>query len=244
MADSARTEIYARIRSACRGGSAGEIEQERRELGSAVRAPLPSPDLCIAFLANVLKNRGTAECVENRSGAVKRIGQYLYRHFRSHRLVTGNDPRVAAMPWRDGGVLPRFGAVEAGEPASFSYATLGVAELGAVVTFTGRGNPAANNLLSEHHLVLVDMVDLVEDLEQAWVRIGQESARSGRPRGVNFIAGPSSTADIEGRLVYGAHGPRCWHVILLGDVPAGALEEARAIAGVEAVPPADTQGSS
>jgi len=29
-------------------------------------------------------------------------------------------------------------------------------------------------------------------------------------------------------LVYGAHGPRSWHVILLGDVPNDTLERARA----------------
>jgi L-lactate dehydrogenase complex protein LldG len=125
-------------------------------------------------------------------------------------------------------VLPRFGSLEAGEPVALSYARLGVAETGAVVTWTGRANPAANNLLPEHHIVLVDAADLVATLEQAWERTNAELEKNGRPRGINFIAGPSSTADIEGQLVYGAHGPRNWHVILLGNVPTNALELARA----------------
>jgi L-lactate dehydrogenase complex protein LldG len=231
VTDSARSRILARIRHSTRGASAGAIEGELQGLGPSPVADLPAPDLPRAFLANVLKNQGTAETADNRSAAVKAIGHYVYQHYRTHRLVTGNDPRLAAMPWRDGGVLPRFGSAEDGEPVALSYARLGVAELGAVVTYTGKANPAANNLLAEHHLVLVNVEDLVADMDQAWHRIAADAEREGRPRGVNFIAGPSSTADIEGQLVYGAHGPRRWHVILLGEMEASVLEDARRLAG-------------
>ena len=76
--------------------------------------------------------------------------------------------------------------------------------------------------------MLVDVQDLVPTLEDAWDRINEDLAKEARPRGLNFIAGPSSTADIEGQLVYGAHGPHCWHVILVGKVPDGALQRAQA----------------
>ncbi len=228
MSSSARSDIFAKLRATSRGASAQEIVQEREALGSAPAPTPPVAELCEAFLFNVLKNQGSVDCVSNRAETVKAIGLYLYTHFRSHRLVAGNDPRLAAMPWRDAGVLPRFGSLEAGEPAALSFARLGVAETGAVVTWTGKANPAANNLLPEHHIVLVDKTDLVATMEKAWERINEELGKSGRPRGINFIAGPSSTADIEGQLVYGAHGPRRWHVILLGNIPAAAVELARA----------------
>jgi L-lactate dehydrogenase complex protein LldG len=231
MTDNARTEIFAKVRRASRGAQGQDIDRELQGLGTAPQAPLPSPELNTAFLTNVLKNQGSVDCAGNRSEAVKAVASYLYQHFRSHRLVAGNDPHLAAMPWREAGVLPRFGSVEAGEPVALSYALLGVAETGAIVTFTGKASPAANNLLSEHHIVLVDSARVVANMEQAWSGIHREIDSAGRPRGINFIAGPSSTADIEGQLVYGAHGPRNWHVILLGDVPATALEEARKLAG-------------
>lgn len=233
MSSSARSEIFAKLREVGSGNSAGRIELERKSLGSA---PIPSPPatgMCQAFLMNVMKNQGSVNCAANRTEAVKAVGHYLYSHFRSHRLVAGNDPRLAAMPWRDAGVLPRFGRLEAGEPVALSFARLGVVETGAVVTWTGKANPGTNNLLPEHHIVLVDSADLVPAMEQAWEKINQEMEKNGRPRGINFISGPSSTADIEGQLVYGAHGPRCWHVILLGDIP----DEARALVQAKSAAP-------
>tara|TARA_R110002072_G_scaffold1589_9_gene13406 strand:+ start:4469 stop:5167 length:699 start_codon:yes stop_codon:yes gene_type:complete len=228
MNASARSEIFARLRDITGEASAERIQQERQALGSAPVPAPPAPEICQAFLTNVLKNQGTVDCVANRTEAVTAIGHHIYSHFRSHRLVAGNDPRLAAMPWRDAGVLPRFGSLEVGEPVALTFAQLGVVETGAIVTWTGKSNPAANNLLPEHHIVLVDTADLVSSMEHAWGRINLELEKNGRPRGINFIAGPSSTADIEGQLVYGAHGPRKWHVILMGDVPADALALARA----------------
>jgi L-lactate dehydrogenase complex protein LldG len=231
MSDSARSDIFDRLRELRRVASAERIRLDLQALGSAAVPALPAADICQAFLVNVMRNRGSVDCVATRGDAVKAIGHYLYTHFRSHRLVAGHDPRLAAMPWRDAGVLPRFGSLEEGETVALSFARLGVAETGAIVTWTGKANPAANNLLPEHHIVLVDSADLVATLEHAWERINADMEASGRPRGINFIAGPSSTADIEGQLVYGAHGPRNWHVIVLGKVPPNTLELARAAAG-------------
>ncbi len=231
MTDNPRSSIYAKVRQAGKTADPGTITSELLALGQPPTAELPTADLATAFLANVLKNQGTVDVAADRSSAVKAVADYLYRNFRSHRMVAGNDPNLAALPWREAGVLPRFGSVEPGEPVALSYATLGIAEIGGIVTMTGKANPAANNLLSEHHIVLLDSARLVRDMEGAWARIKLETDKKGRPRGINFIAGPSSTGDIEGKLVYGAHGPRHWHVILMGDVPETALEDARELAG-------------
>lgn len=229
---SARAAIFARLRDACGGLPAADIAARRAALGSA---PDPYPDevpLAELFLCNVLRNHGTADVAPDRVAAVSAVGTYLYATLRTHRLVAGSDARLAAMPWRDAGVLPRFGSVENAEPAVVSFARLGVAELGATVCFADRANPARNGLLPEHHLVLVDMADLVATAEAAWARIEKMVQQRGWPRGILFIAGPSSTADIEGQLVYGAHGPRHWHVILQGGADPDILERARRRAGL------------
>lgn len=219
MPDSARTEIIARVRRASQGAAATDIERELNQLAPIPDIVAPGDNPAEAFIINVLKNQGTAEIVPSRSEATKATAQYLYQHFRTRKLVAGNDPRLAAMPWRDGGVLPRFGAAVDGDFASISYARLGVVDTGSIVTWTGKSNPATNNLLVEAHIVLVDLADLVATMEQAWENINAIQANDRRPRGISFISGPSSTADIELQLVMGAHGPRHWHVILIDDVP-------------------------
>ena len=37
------------------------------------------------------------------------------------------------------------------------------------------------------------------------------------PRAVNFVTGPSRTADIEQTIQLGAHGPRRLHIVLIED---------------------------
>lgn len=226
----ARSEILARVRRAGAGRAPDEIARELAGLDTGPPPRTVSDDPATAFLYQVLRNGGSAALGGNRSQVVQAVGRYLREQFRSSRLVASNDTRLAAMPWRDAGLLPRFGGARDGDDAAVSYARLGVAETGAVVTYTGRDNPGCHNLLPQAHIVLLDIDDLYATLEQAWNRIRGDMNQRGRPRGVNFIAGPSSTADVEAKLVLGAHGPRLWHVVLVGDVPEENLDRARSLA--------------
>ena len=55
-------------------------------------------------------------------------------------------------------------------------------------------------------------------LRGAWDKIRARFGRRAMPRTVNFVSGPSRTADIGGQLVMGAHGPRRLCVILVREV--------------------------
>jgi L-lactate dehydrogenase complex protein LldG len=50
-------------------------------------------------------------------------------------------------------------------------------------------------------------------MEEAWQLMRSELG--GPPRAVNFISGPSRTADIEQTVTLGAHGPYRVHVIIV-----------------------------
>ncbi|MFT4874441.1 LutC/YkgG family protein [Congregibacter sp.] len=214
-ASDAEREIFARIRGASRRSSPEQVAAELRALQSPRAAMLPTPDLCEALQRNLQRNGATTAVVKTRSEAVLEISQFIARKHRQRRIVTGHDPRLAALPWRDGGLLPRFDVAQAGDTVSVSYAQCAVAETGSLALLLDRNNPALNSLLIQDHLILIDRDDIHARLESIWGQASLSSAGS-RPRGMMMISGPSSTADISMQLVLGAHGPRALHVIIVG----------------------------
>lgn len=231
MNSESRSRIMARIRGTSAGQSAEHIARDLSTFGTAPAASLLHANTAIAFIARALKNQASVAVAEDRIAAVKAIGHYLYEHHRSHRLVSSNAPQLAAMPWRDGGVLPRFGDLEPGEPVTLAYAPWAIAETGALVTTTGKHNPALNHFLPEQQIVLVETQNILVDMEQLWAVLTPALEQTRRPRAIHCIAGPSSTADVEATLVKGAHGPSALHIVLLGKLPEDALAKARHIAG-------------
>lgn len=82
---------------------------------------------------------------------------------------------------------------------------LGVAENGAVGLDGREASPRALPVLCERLILLLDTSRIVPDMHAA---LGELPADALAHHHFTFIAGPSKTADIEGELVLGAHGPR------------------------------------
>lgn len=212
--------IFARIRGANARSSTQEIETELQALSSSPMASLPRTGLLESFAQNLQCNGASFSLAEHRSAAVLQLSQFVSSRHGNRRVVTGFDPRLAALPWRDGGLLPRFGAALAGDAVAVSFATCGIAETGSLVMHLDRNNPASNNLLAEDQVILLNASDLKPSLDDIWdTQSPLTSPREGenQPRGVMMISGPSSTADIGMQLVWGAHGPGALHIIVLRD---------------------------
>jgi L-lactate dehydrogenase complex protein LldG len=97
-------------------------------------------------------------------------------------------------------------------------ADLAVAETGTLVLVAAAGRPRSTSLLPPCHVAVFDRAVLVESLEQ--VGLALEAWHDGpapRERGavINFITGPSRTADIELTLTRGVHGPKEIHAIFV-----------------------------
>jgi L-lactate dehydrogenase complex protein LldG len=95
---------------------------------------------------------------------------------------------------------------------------LAVAETGTLVVVSGAGRPRSASLLPACHVAVFDRDVLVESLAQAGLAL--EAWHDGAPpedRGasINFITGPSRTADIELTLTRGVHGPRDVHAVFV-----------------------------
>lgn len=97
---------------------------------------------------------------------------------------------------------------EAGALVSARY---GLIETGTVVC-SSTDQPSSSLFLPKHLLVVLSSDNFVWDMQQACFALAQQDIHA---RMLNFITGPSCTADIEQTLLYGAHGPKTLTIFLL-----------------------------
>ncbi len=92
-----------------------------------------------------------------------------------------------------------------------------VAETGSVVVVPRKGLSRLVSLVPPVHLAIVRQQEIVETLDDLFLLRRLEYHRNGGDMGsyLNFITGPSRTADIEQTLVVGVHGPKEAHLVLL-----------------------------
>ncbi len=224
-AGDARAKIFARIRAAldvdpedlaAREAVAGRLDRHPRNT-----IPMRSRhhgEQAIGQFAEALSKQGAdVTRVSTPKQAVGAIGSYLGANNLPPRLRMGEDPMLAALPWKDAWDIERvFGPAEPADKASLSRAVAGAAETGTLFLVSGRDNPTTLAFLPETHTVLIAAGDIVGCYEEAWDRLRAIFGAGTLPRSVNLIGGPSRTADIEQTIVRGAHGPRRLHVVILG----------------------------
>lgn len=87
-----------------------------------------------------------------------------------------------------------------------------LAETGTLIISSGPTRSRACFLVPPIHIAVVRAIDILPDMIDYWSR-GREALRDASA--VTLITGPSKTADIEGILVTGVHGPREVHVVLV-----------------------------
>lgn len=97
--------------------------------------------------------------------------------------------------------------------ASITGVAAAVAETGSLVIPSGAEAPRAALLVPPVHIAVVRTEQLVADLADYFPML---AGASSLPAAVVLVTGPSKTADIEGILVTGAHGPREVHVVVVG----------------------------
>ena len=103
-------------------------------------------------------------------------------------------------------------------PIGVTGADFVLAETGTLILLSGRGRPRATSLLPDTHIAVFDRSRLVESLAQVGIlleALHEDPTRSMSGAMINFITGPSRTADIELTLTRGVHGPKDVHAIFV-----------------------------
>lgn len=212
---SARDEILAAIRRTLRreqnhaaiAAAADALAQE-----SIVSRPeLPAMPLADAFAARLVSAKVVGASVdrisrlEDTPAAVRR---YCGVHGLDLEIALQPDPLLTELDWSGFEIRSHIGGDEILAVARARWA---IAETGTFVFHSGPESPTLLSFLPLHHVCVVESARILGHLED--YALVEKDAPA--PRNINLITGASGTADIEGALVRGAHGPAFLHAIIV-----------------------------
>jgi len=213
-----REEILAAIRRRqSRGGDSPPVA-EREQLQSYLRAHPRGPvrevagDLVARFRAHAEAGASTCEQVPAMADVPRAVARYLEAMGLPKSGCVW--PRLAGLDWKAAGLALEPRAARGEDMLGVTGVYCALAETGTLAMVSGSDTPASASLLPETHVAVVPVARLVPHMEDAWDLMRAELGQL--PRAVNFISGPSRTADIEQSVVLGAHGPYRVHIVLVG----------------------------
>lgn len=169
------------------------------------------------FLDMIGKAGATAEQIGEMAQVPSAVATYLRQHNLPASIRIGADARLAAAGFDSEPSLTLLnGASDGTDLAAISHAEQAIAETGTLMLLSGPDNPVTLTFLPEHHIVVIQADDIGGDMETALAKLRALKGKAVMPRTVNFVSGPSRSADIEQTILLGAHGPRALHVLVVG----------------------------
>jgi L-lactate dehydrogenase complex protein LldG len=168
------------------------------------------------FKAEAERAQASLAEVASWTDAPAEVARFLRENNCPATLRMGADARLAALPWSETSLEILHGASDGRDLNAVSAAFAGIAETGTLALVSGADNPTTLNFLSDNHIVVLSRDAILADYESAFAKLRGAYGKGGAPRTLNFITGPSRSADIEQTLLLGAHGPRRLHIVIVG----------------------------
>jgi L-lactate dehydrogenase complex protein LldG len=168
------------------------------------------PEEVPAVLARIAAAKGAREIVGWSAAA---LGWDLEAGLAPHGLVV-----LPAPPGEGEAERRRHREEAARAPLGVTGADWALAETGTLILLSGPGRPRSTSLLPDTHVAVFGPATLLETLEQVGVMLEAhhaDRARVDEGGAINFITGPSRTADIELTLTRGVHGPKEVHAVFV-----------------------------
>ena len=225
----ARNDILSEVRAAVSiaGKKSNNFEAKKRLVNHPVniipaRGNLGKKALVDLFIREAERVSASVARVSCLAGVPGEVGRFLAKNNLPKILKIAPELSKNQIPWSDQAMLRvEEGRADGTDESSVNLAFAGVAETGTLVLLSGRSCPTTLSFLPPNHICLVHMKNIVGDYEEVWARI-REVKIDGEtlgllPRAVNWITGPSRTADIEQTLLLGAHGTQRLHIVIIND---------------------------
>jgi L-lactate dehydrogenase complex protein LldG len=221
---SAREEIYASIRRSLHvtGHEEPRLSAVRTRLEQHPRGVIPARGQgdgaaqLATFRSEAERAGATVAVVAAATDIPAEIARYLRELNLPATLRMGADSRLENLPWGETALDVLHGASDGHDLNAVGAAFAAVAETGTLALVSGPANPTTLNFLPDNHIVALSAADIVGDLESVFSLARARYGAGQMPRTVNFITGPSRSADIEQTLLFGAHGPRRLHIVISG----------------------------
>jgi len=207
-----RQSILNRIRNFTGREESGEVPEKLWSIPQPKYAVDPGEDLVASFTLRLNAVHGTLRTISDLSYLPAAVDDYLAESGLSnvHEILVHK--ALVSLEWGNRSVSSRKAAKP--DSVSVTRAYAGISETGTVVMISSPDSPTTQSYLPDTNIVVLRESRLLATVESLWPLLENQ------PRALNFITGPSKTADIEQTIVYGAHGPRRFHVILIKDADA------------------------
>lgn len=223
-----REQMLASIRAAL--GRDAPSPGERQAVADRLDNPLHNlvpqrgradgSELIARFIAEAERVNAVVRTVASWDAVPSIVAALLHDLNMSMRLKLAPHPLITAIPWACEPTLSfSIGAATADDLVAVTGAYAGIGETGTLMLVSGSTSPTNLNFLPEVHVVVLPTTWVVGTYEDAWECLRVGSGEAMMPRVVNWITGPSRTADIEQTLLLGAHGPKQLLIVLVDAEP-------------------------
>ena len=224
----ARQQIFASLRKNLQRNlyrsDTALAEQQREQLRARIdqpqpnlipqRAQLPQHEQVELFVRMAELASASVQRADDWNSVPGTIAEFIFRQNLPGDIVLSPDPLLTELPWSEQERLRvESRLVKNGDRITVTPAFAGIAETGTLMMLSSEQRPSTMNFLPDVHIAVLEAQHIVGPYEEAWQRLRH---RSGLPRTINLITGPSRSGDIEQTLQLGAHGPIQTHIVIIG----------------------------
>ncbi len=214
----ARAVILERVRQKLVGAATAEVDVRRAAAEASIHSGMagPQPRMTGDLVERLLRKLEEMSCTTDRVARPDEVPQAVARYLAANGLDLSAvaSPPLASLKWQDAGMSVAIRSAADADGVGVTDCFCAIAETGTLMLISTSDSPPTLSLLPETHVAIVSVERIVPTMEAAFARFRSEFAVM--PPAVNFISGPSRTADIEQTIVLGAHGPCRVHVVVVG----------------------------